>query len=156
MGFYLNKKVKSSKRRGGRASWSVGNTMRDMDGFGKEIPSFNLRGENRVNSVCGGVVTTVILTLVLIYASMKAIDLVEKRNPTTSQGTIEDEFSQAYVLNFNEVNHRFAFSVESGLNPIGKNASQYVKWMVRILGIADGKVYEKVLPYHKCTEDEYS
>ena len=76
MGFALNKKVKSSKRRGGGASWSVGNTMRDIDDFGKEIPAFNMRGENRVNSVFGGVVTTIILTLALIYASVKAIDLV--------------------------------------------------------------------------------
>ena len=81
MGFALNKKVKSSKSKSGGASWSVSNRMRDIDGFGKEIPAFNLRGENRVNSVCGGVVTTIILTLALIYASVKAIDLVEKKNP---------------------------------------------------------------------------
>ena len=138
MGFALHKKVKSSKRRSGGASWSVGNRMRDIDGFGKEIPAFNLKGENRVNSVFGGVVTTIILTLTLIYASMKAIDLMEKRNPTISYGTIEDEFSQTHILNFNEVNHRFAFSVETLIKPIGRNDSKYVKWIVRITGFADG------------------
>ena len=84
MGFALNKRVKTSKRRAGGVAWSVGNRLRDIDGFGKEIPTFNLKGENRVNSVFGGIVTTIIMTLVLFYALIKAIDLVEKRGAAIS------------------------------------------------------------------------
>ena len=91
--------------------WGFQNVMRGLDSFGKEIPSFNLKGENRVNTVVGGIVTTVIFTLSLFYSAIKGIELFERRSPQISEGTIEEFYGMEDVLNFNEVGIRFAFSV---------------------------------------------
>ena len=48
-----------------------------------------------------------------------------------------------------------AFSVEGYLDSENKNDPSYVKWIVRIYGKANGKEYEKLLPYYKCTEEDY-
>ena len=32
----------------------------------------------------------------------------------------------------------------------------YVKWIVRLRGIRDGVGFEKILPYHKCTDADYA
>lgn len=64
-----------------KPAWAIGNVMRHLDSFGKDIPTFNLRGKSRINTVCGGVVTVMILILVFIYSSIKAVDFFERRNP---------------------------------------------------------------------------
>ena len=36
------------------------------------------------------------------------------------------------------------------------NDPRFVKYMVRIYGIKDGVEYEKMIPYHKCTEEDWA
>ena len=33
---------------------------------------------------------------------------------------------------------------------------KYVKWIFRLYGKEDGKEYEKILPYRRCTDSDYS
>lgn len=80
MGFAINKHPRSIYRRE-RPAWAIGNVMRSVDNFGHDIPTFNLRGESRINTVCGGVVTTMICILVIIYSSIKGVDFFNRRNP---------------------------------------------------------------------------
>ena len=36
-----------------------------------------------------------------------------------------------------------------------KRDPRYVKWIFRMVGIKNGAKYEKILPYHECTESDY-
>ena len=54
------------------------------------------------------------------------------------------------------VDYRFAFTLEGFLDGEVKDSSKYVKYLVRARGTRDGVQYEKLLPYHKCTEEDWS
>lgn len=59
------------------------------------------------------------------------------------------------MLNFDDKNIQFAFSVEGYLDGEEKYDSRYVKYLVRLYGFKDGKEMEKVVSYHKCEEKDY-
>ena len=54
-------------------------------------------------------------------------------------------------------NYRFAFSVESVFEtPLKqKNNPDFVKYFVTMFGKRNGVAFERVLSYHKCTEEDY-
>jgi len=65
---------KNGSRFGAReAKWKIGTFVKNIDGFGQEIPSFNLKGETRINTFFGGMITVAILSLTLAYAVLKGI-----------------------------------------------------------------------------------
>ena len=49
-----------------------------------------------------------------------------------------------------------AFTMENYLTKETINDSRHVKWIVRMYGRNKGEYYEDILPYHKCTEEDYS
>ena len=49
--------------------WHMRNIFYRMDGFAKEVPSFNIDGRTNVGTVCGGLVSFVVIVMTLIYAS---------------------------------------------------------------------------------------
>ena len=59
-------------------------------------------------------------------------------------------------MNFKKNNLRFAFGIEGYLDSELKNDPKYVKTVVRMWGKKDGVEYEKFIPYHICTEDDYA
>ena len=54
-----------------KPSWHIGNRLQEIDFFGKEIPSFNLKGETHIKTKVGGLVSVIILITTLIYTGMK-------------------------------------------------------------------------------------
>ena len=62
-------------------SWHVSNVVKGVDAFAGEIPSFNLKGEIKVKTVMGGLFTLATFALILAYGTMKAVHLMERRNP---------------------------------------------------------------------------
>ena len=90
--------------------------MRSIDNFGSEIPQFNLHGETKVNTVCGGVVTSIIFILALIYSSIKAIELASRKNPSISRVIDEGDYSsEVDKISFKDINLRFAFGVKDSV-----------------------------------------
>lgn len=63
-----------------------------MDSFGRKLPGFNLRGEAKAGTFCGGFTTLIILTIVLIYSTSKAIHLVNRSKQTISENLIVNNF----------------------------------------------------------------
>ena len=55
-----------------------------------------------------------------------------------------------------DVNYKFAFTVEGVLDDLAKTSSKYVKFLVRAKNTRNGVRTEKLLPYHKCTEEDWS
>ena len=58
-----------------------------IDTFGADLPPFNLRGETQVYTVAGGIVTVIITVIMLIYSTIKFLQLATKTNPTVSEFT---------------------------------------------------------------------
>ena len=60
------------------------------------------------------------------------------------------------TVNMKEIGFRMAFTMENYLTKETLNDPRYVKWIVRMYGRNNGEWYEDILPFHKCTEDDYS
>ena len=133
-------------------SWKLHNLLINMDVFGKQLPAFNLRGQPIVHTMTGGIITFSIVVVMLIYASIKMIQMIDHHNPQVAQFTEHTVFDYNEKLDLNEIGFRLAFSVEGYHSREQKNDPRYVKYLVRIFGIKDGKEYERFIPYHKCTD----
>ena len=95
--------------------------------------------QSRVGTVLGGVITVLIFCVVFAYASLKAIDMVEKRNPTINENTVLGGFSLSDVLDFNEIGIRFAFSVVNTKEDHDRFDSRYTKYLIRLYGRENGE-----------------
>lgn len=91
-----------------------------------------------------------------MYGALKFSDLITKPNPYISSYFKDNEMN-GKPLNLNEHNFRIAFSVESYLSPFKqKSDSKYVKYIFRMFGKRNGKDFQRVLNYHKCTDEDYA
>ena len=69
----------------------------------------------------------------------------------------EDYYASGESVDLSEKNFRMAISVEDYLAPIRqKNDHRYVKWQFRLWGKRDGQDFQRILPYHKCTDYDYA
>ena len=138
-----------------RPSWHIFNHLTNIDSFGKQVPGFNIKGSSSIGTVIGGFVTVIVLSLTLLYATVKTMHLIGKENPVMSSLTIPSYYNSTDRYYLNEANFRMAFSVEGYLDQEVKNDPEYVKWFVRLFGVKDSVEYEKIIPHHKCTEEDY-
>ena len=58
--------------------------IKNFDSFGKEIPSFNIQGETKVNTMCGGLLTLLIGMVVMAFAANNSIELVNPLHPAVT------------------------------------------------------------------------
>ena len=83
--------------------------MRGFDKFAKPVPTFKINGESSVNTVAGGILSSIITLIVLSYATGKLVDLHTRNNPIITDSMIPDYFGP-----FDDVemgNFRVAISV---------------------------------------------
>ena len=78
---YLTNRKHSSNYTQTKSRWQASEFIRSQDSFGKEVPSFNLKGDTQVRTLLGGFLTLTIFTVTLAYAITKFADLSEGRNP---------------------------------------------------------------------------
>ena len=138
------------------AKWKIGAIIKNIDGFGQEIPSFNMKGETRVNTLYGGVIIVVILSLTLAYAILKGIHLLHRTNPTINTYSIPSHFDISRTVNLSNIGFRVAFSFRGSKSHLLLDDPHYVKWIVRRTGMRNGTSFEETLPYHKCTEADFA
>ena len=54
------------------------NVLQKFDVFGESIPSFNFRGRLKVQTFLGGVCTILIIMVLIAYAAVKMVQLIQK------------------------------------------------------------------------------
>ena len=124
--------------------------------FGRSLPTFNLKGDDMVKTYFGGLMTVCIVFVMIAYATIKFSHLIDKHNPNLAQYTEKNIYDLNDVINLNDINFRFAFTVEGYLDREMKADPAYVKYLVRIFGIKDGIEYQEFIPYHRCTDDDWA
>lgn len=88
----------------------------DLDGFGRPVPSFNISGDSTINTVGGGVLSTLILLCTIAYASVKLVKLSTGANPIINEVTVTDYYGEKDEVNLNKVGFRYAFTLEGYLD----------------------------------------
>mmetsp|Transcript_34454 Transcript_34454/g.42514 ORF Transcript_34454/g.42514 Transcript_34454/m.42514 type:complete len:98 (-) Transcript_34454:58-351(-) len=96
------------------------------------------------------------LIVMLSYGSVKLIQLNDKANPVIAENTEVMLFDSSEHLNLYEIGFRFAFSIEGYLDQERKDDPRYVRTIVQLLTIIEGKNYFKRIPHHLCTEADWA
>ena len=86
--------------------------LKKVDMFELDLPTFNLKGKSKVASVCGGLVSVVIITIMLLYSGIKLTMLVNRENPNVSTFSEEFVLSSEDKLNLKEAGMLFAWTFE--------------------------------------------
>ena len=127
-------------------------SMTKFDMFGSPLPGFNLKGQKTMKTNLGALVSLFQITLVILFASVKFIELESRAGYDISSHDQLYLSSRSNPANFSELDFKVAVSFVGYRDQQFKNDSKYVKWITRMVGSRDGHQYEKILPHHKCTE----
>ena len=79
----------------------------------------------------------IVLSLTVLYATIKTMHLIGRENPVMSSLTIPSYYNSTDRYYLDEANFRMAFSIEGYLDQEVKNNPEYVKWFVRLYGNKD-------------------
>ena len=74
-----NSKRKEKKK--GESPWLIMNFLRRIDNFGYPLPGFNIKGEDRVKTAFGGIMTATVIILTIVYFFNKFNTIADKKNP---------------------------------------------------------------------------
>ena len=96
--------------------WKTQNMLNWIDLFQKQLPTFNMRGTTTVASKAGGVLSFSIFFILLMYATLKMIQLLGRANPNVSSYYEQNFFDSSEVINFKEKGIRLAFGIEGFLD----------------------------------------
>ena len=129
--------------------------MNKFDLFQEPIPMFNLRGRNTVASISGTIVSIFIIVTLVIYTTIKFIQLESRANPNISsyieEGVI---FGRESEINFADSNFMLAWTIEGYIDRETKLDSRYVKGFARLYNRKNGVYSETLVDYHECSIQE--
>ena len=122
-----------------------------------EAPSLNIRGETKVNTLCGGIVTCFILVLTMVYALNSSVELF---NP------VKPEIAEAIKTNTNILNSRMLTARETdfkiAFNIINEDTGQsivdprYTQLFAYRDYFHDGVIRFDPIGVHVCDDDDYA
>ena len=88
--------------------WHIFNFFRNRDNFGMDVPSFNIQGSSKLNTVLGGLFSTLILIIALSFASTGLVELFQRSNPIVNVN-YEKDYYFSNKLSFSKSNINIAF-----------------------------------------------
>ena len=129
--------------------------MKNLDLFQVPLPTFNLKAEESIKTSCGAAASMIIFVTLLLYGTIKTIQLIDKQNPSIAKYEQEVDFKQGDLFDFKSTNAKFAVSFQGFRDKNHKDDPRFVKWFVRLYGKKDGEYFEQHLPFHICTNEDY-
>lgn len=129
--------------------------LEKIDQFGRPLPTFNLDSETEVHTTTGGLVTFLIIVITLCYGTLKFYQMMIKHNTNVTSVYETDVFDFKEVTNLHDIGFRMAFSVRGYDTKELKDDPRYVKYLVRMFGRIKGIEFERIMPYHRCTEEDW-
>ena len=124
-----------------------------MDIFGVDLPTFNIKGESKVMTVAGGLLSFFVGVIFFIYGSLKLSHLLDKYNPAISEIKEFNFYDSSERLVLDDFGFRIAFAVESYIEPALRYDHRYVKYMARVFTKTNGVDSETIIPYGLCTDE---
>ena len=91
-----------------------------------------------MRTAIGGVFSFAIVVMVLLYAGLKAMDVIERRNPIINILSLPDAVGDDDAVNVKESTFRMAFSLENSVSKVVLDDERYIRWVIRHYGQRDG------------------
>ena len=92
---------------------NVPSVMKRMDIFGFDIPTFNIKGESKVMTVSGGLLSFLVGIVFLIYGSLKLSHLIDNHNPSIAEIKEFNFYDSSQRLVLDDFGFKIAFAVEN-------------------------------------------
>lgn len=93
------------------------------------------------------------MMLMIIYASIKFSVLMERHNPNISTTEEFSALKDSDKINLDSSGLRIAWHAENFDRKV-LHDPRYVKFVIMLYGIKNGKETAKAVKYHECNEDE--
>ena len=78
--------------------------------FGNPVVGFNVRGRKDIKTNAGAFITMLIAIIVLLFASIKLIELKDKKNPSVASYERPNPTDYEHPINLNAIGFRVAFA----------------------------------------------
>lgn len=127
-------------------------TLEKFDLFGAPIPGFNIKGKTEARTYSGGLLSLLISTVVLMFAVIKFLQLIDRYNPNISQVLQKSYYTENDLYNTRENNFRLAFSLENYIDGKVRLDPKYVKPFLRIFNEKNGVEDHKEILSYPCTD----
>ena len=102
-----------------KSSWMTGEVFRGLDTFGQRLPTFILKGKDKVKTKVGGICTILAFLVVLMFAILKFSHLISKHKPTMFSYLKENDYSlNGEEIDLSERKFRIAVTIEDFFAPI--------------------------------------
>ena len=118
---------------------------------------FNIKGQSKVRTHCGGCVSLAIIFTTITFAMVKLGHLLEKHNPTVNIFTSENAFNEKEIWRAkDQKDFMMAFAVTDALDFSDvRDDPNFVKWLALQWPIKNGKLSLPTgIPMHKCSKEE--
>ena len=138
--------------------WHIAGFLRKIDRFGYPIPTFNIKGADKVKTAIGGILTATIMTFTLGYFIIKMQALIKGSDPIINENTIKNyyEGTDSTGVNLYTANQRFAISIFDGVSLIPKFDSTYVNLVAKLVTQNEfGKNTFIDYQLHDCTDEDW-
>ena len=122
----LNKKLGSHFGSSAKSKRHIGRVITSMDSFSMEVPSFNIRGETRVGTLYGGIVTCLILSLTFAFALQRCFELVDPQQALINETKTENFFSNDEKFVLGDIDFAMAFSLHDSTTWEPLNDPRYI------------------------------
>ena len=120
------------------------------------MPGFNVNGKTDVRSSIGGFLSLLVGLILLVYALSKSTHLASVTGATISTYEQAADYTKENPINLNQRNAKVAFAFVGAVDQQPRHDPAFVKIIPRLRGKENGKLHEKILPYHVCTEDDFA
>lgn len=112
-----------------------------MDMFGAPAPTFNIRGEGEVRTYLGGIISSAIIAVTILFSLLKMQHLLSKHNPSVNVFKDINAWGIGDVMMpADSDNFMIAFAVTSIGDPSQvKNDPSFVKWLSYQRNVVDGE-----------------
>ena len=68
-----------------KSNWHVNKLLHNIDNFAYKIPSFNLKGKEKITTIAGGMLSALIFSITLAYAIQSLHAIVEGTDPIINE-----------------------------------------------------------------------
>ena len=98
-----------------------------FDMFAKAYPLFNNKGEDKVYTVVGFLVTLLVISIMMGYGMVKFDKLYKRKNPNILQYDHEDHYDESVSVNLAKPEMMFAVGVTSATGVQNRIDPRFVK-----------------------------
>ena len=127
--------------------------FKKFDIFGRDIPSFNIKGKDTIQTIPGVVVSILIGLLTLAFGILKFEHLVRRRHPFINETS--SPLIKGTSQKLSDENFMMAFSLESFDRSASLDDPRFIRWYAATYTVEEGIWTSNYHLLDKCTEADF-